>query len=169
MELIDILDNNGIKKGYTKDRSKGLEQDEYALVIHLWIKAKNGEYLVQQRSEYKKVDPFKWSITAGFASLNEDSFTTIKRELQEELGVTPNESDIKFKERIFPREGCNHIADIYYLEADLDLNSLVLQKEEVAHALYLSEEEIKNWVLIGAFNNFDNMYNNYFNTIFEGE
>ncbi len=166
MEIIDVLDIKGQKLGYTKPRVEPLNDNEYALVIHLWIQTNDGVYLVQQRSESKKVDPLKWSTVAGFVMADENSFDTLKRELMEEFGYTPNISNFNFYKRFFPKEGNKHIADVYFLYEDISIDEIMLQAEEVADAKYLSKEEIKQQVQEGTFNDFNLMYDNYYEHIF---
>ncbi|MFV0275238.1 MAG: NUDIX domain-containing protein [Bacilli bacterium] len=165
-ETIDILNKSGEKLGYAKFRKDQLEKNEYALVIHLWIQTSDGQFLVQQRSSNKKVDPLKWSTVAGFVMEDEDSFSTIKRELEEELGYIPKTVNYNFFKRFFPKDGIQHIADVYFLYEDISLDEVMLQAEEVAGVKILTKEEIRKQVELGVFNNFDDMYDNYYSQIF---
>ena len=167
LEYIDILDKEGNKKGYKKLRTDELERDEFARVIHIWIKNSNGLYLVQQRSKYKKVDPNLWSITAGFINSDETPIDTVKRELMEELSYKLNESNIQHLFTIYPTGEKNHIAEVFLLNEDIELDEVMAQVEEVQAVCYMNKEDILNNIAIGTFNNFNEMYNDYYQKIFE--
>ena len=167
MEYITIVNKEGKSLGYHKERHDTLIEGEYAMVVHLWIINSKGEYLVQQRSASKEVDPFLWSITAGFVNEGENSLDTIKRELREELDekLMPNSIDHVF--RLFPKDGCNHIADVYILHMDVDLDTLMLQVEEVNDVDYWTKEKILTNKQTGVFKDFETMYEDYFEKVFE--
>ena len=166
-EYLDILDKDGNYKGYQKPRMADLDNDEFSRVIHVWIKNSNGMYLVQKRSKYKKVDPNLWSITAGHVSGGEDSIVSLRRELMEELSYNLDESKLKYIFTLFPKEGIHHIADIYVLYDDIDIDQVMAQYEEVQAVRYVTKEQILDGIKDGTFNNFNNMYDNYYDKIFE--
>lgn len=167
MELYEVLDNSGLKKGYQKERTYTLLEEEYALVTHLWIKNKEGKFLTQQRSVYKKVDPCLWSITCGFVSYGESSKQAIARELKEELGIEVSLDEIKFVKRCFPKIEArhNHIADIFVLEKDVNLHDISMQVEEVMDVTYRSKEEIIDMMSNKEFMDFRIYYDNYYDSI----
>lgn len=167
MEYIDILDAGGNNLGYTKLRTDELEENEYARVIHIWIKNSNGLFLVQQRASYKKVDPNLWSITAGFVNANETALTTVRRELMEELSYELDETKIKHVATLFPTGKRNHIAEVFLLSEDIEVDDVMAQVEEVQAVCYMSKEHILESVELGTFNNFNDMYENYYSKIFE--
>ncbi len=167
LEYIDILDSNGNKKGYKKLRTDELEKDEFAKVIHVWIKNSKGLYLVQQRSKYKKVDPNLWSITAGFVNTDETPIDTVKRELMEELSYKLDESKLKHIFTIYPTGEKNHIAEVFLLNEDIEIDDIMAQVEEVQAVCYMKKDDILDHVTLGTFNNFDKMYTDYYKKIFE--
>lgn len=170
MELFDVLDKDGNSLNYTKGRHEELVENEYALVTHLWVKNSNGDILTQQRSIEKKVDPGKWSITAGFVSSGEDTIHTIARELKEELGISIELEELVLHKRMVPKAGArhNHIADVYILNKDIDLKTVVYQVEEVMDAMYRSEDEIKEMMANNDFMDFRTYYDNYYDGIIGG-
>ena len=55
MELWDVYDENRKPLGYTVKREKfDSLNNEYHIVVHIWIKNSKGEYLIQKRSSNKK-------------------------------------------------------------------------------------------------------------------
>ena len=167
VELFDVLDKTGNKINVKKSRTEDLKEDEYALVTHLWIKNSDGMFLTQQRSMQKKVDPGLWSITSGFVSTGEDTKTTIARELKEELGIDVSLEELVLHKRVFPKDDArhNHIADIYILYKDINEDTLVLQKEEVMAAKYMSIDEILDMMKNNDFMDFRTYYDDYYTSI----
>lgn len=63
MELWDAYDENRKSLGYTVKREKfDSLNNEYHIVVHIWIKNSKGEYLIQKRSSNKK-EGLKWAWT----------------------------------------------------------------------------------------------------------
>ena len=166
MELIDVIDENGNQVGYIKERHSNLCNDEYALVVHVWIKNEDGKYLVQQRAKTKLTDPLLWSITAGFVTCGESSLETVNRELEEELAVTTNLDEVTYVTRLLPKDEHKHIVDIYMVDKNINYDEIMLQVEEVEAIDYWSKEEILNKVNEKVFYDFNLMYDNYFEYIF---
>ncbi|OEC93379.1 NUDIX domain-containing protein [Rhizobium sp. YK2] len=50
---------------------------------------RNGAVLLARRSPSRKVHPNRWSLPGGHVEVGEDAETTMRRELMEEIGVTP--------------------------------------------------------------------------------
>lgn len=167
LEYIDVLDKFGNYKGYRKLRNEEFLEDEYSRVIHVWIKNSKGMYLFQQRSKFKKVDPNLWSITAGYISSGEDSFSSLKRELMEELSYDLDTSKIAYLFTLYPKEGIHNIADIYVLFDDIDVDQVMAQVEEVQAVSYVTKEQVLEGIECGSFNNFNNMYDDYYKKVFE--
>lgn len=147
---------------YDKDRNvtndiiyKGEEipKDRYLLVVLIFIQNSDGKFLIQKRSIEKNG---KYATTGGHPKYGEDSLTGVITEVQEELGIDISNENIElyFSER-FDDERV--FCDDYYLKLDIDLNDLVLQKEEVDSVYWLSSDEIFDLYKEGKFflNHFD--------------
>ena len=79
IEKWDILDEYGHRTGRTTLRGQvKLKPGEYHLVVHIWIISDNGKFLLQRRSDSKKLMPGEWAATGGAAIAGEDSFTAAK-------------------------------------------------------------------------------------------
>ena len=76
---------------------------------------------------------------------------TIKRELEEELGITNVDDEIQYVKTFkYPTKNC--IFNVYLLEIDqLNISEIKLQKEEVAEVKFLTCNEIKDIISHGDF------------------
>ena len=101
-ELWDVLDKNGEPTGKTVSRGfKGaFPKGKYHLVVHIWIKNSKGEFLIQKRSSFKQPMAGEWAATGGAVVAGEESREGAKRELFEELGITPSDNDFTLVKRL---------------------------------------------------------------------
>lgn len=161
MEKWDILNADGVPMGKTTLRGRcNLKQGEYHLVVHIWIVSSHGEFLIQRRSDSKKLMPGEWAATGGAAISGEDSYTAANRELYEELGIPSNKQTLKKLTRIRRR---NSLLDIWFINTDIASHKLRLQKDEVAEARWVSREQFKSMIENGEFHNYGK---EYFDTVF---
>ena len=143
MELWDIYDRNRNKTGKTIKRGERLQKDELHLIVHIWIKNSNNEFLIQQRSEKVK-NPLVWCTTGGSAVSGEDSFTAALREAKEELGIDlTNKQGYLFEEGIYEEDNQQYLSDTYLYFIDIDIKDLKLQTEEVKQAKFEKMSKIK--------------------------
>ena len=155
-EIWDIFNEKGALTGKTAVRGRGfLKPGEYHLVVHIWIVSPNGQFLIQRRSERKKLMPGEWAATGGAAISGESSFCAAKRELFEELGITSNEETLK---HIFRLKRRNSFLDVWLIEADNEIESLKLQESEVAEAKWVSRDELQKMIKNGHFHNYGREY-----------
>lgn len=161
MEKWDILNANGTPVGRTALRGRcNLRPGEYHLVVHIWVVSSNGCFLVQRRSENKKLMPGEWAATGGAAIAGENSYMAANRELFEELGISSNKQTLKKLARIKRR---NSLVDVWYISADISIDQLKLQKSEVAEAKWVTRSEFKQMISNGKFHNYGKVY---FDTLF---
>lgn len=154
MELWDVLDEKGNKTGKTVERGQVMEQDEYHLLINVWIRNKNGEYLITKRAPIKKVLPNMWETTCGAAITGEDSLETVLREVREEIGVQLSPQNGKFIFRIKRHsDNISEFVDVWLFEEEIDINKIVYQPEEVCGAKWAAPNKIKAMIESGEFAN----------------
>lgn len=153
MEMWDILDGDGNRTGRTIVRGNALKEGEYHLVVHIWILNSKGEILIQKRSEHLKYAPGIWATTGGSAIQGEDSITAACRETKEELGIeiNPKCKPIRYKRK-------NDFTDIWVVESDVHLKDIVLQKEEVSDAKWVTKQELKLMIHKGEFHKYNDAY-----------
>ena len=161
-EKWDILNDRGIATGRTTLRGDYVfKKGEYHLVVHIWIFSPDGKFLIQRRSEDKKLMPGEWAATGGAAISGEDSFSAAARELYEELGIKSDRGSLLFLKRIKRR---NSFLDIWYITTDMPVSELNLQKSEVAEAKWVSEETLKKMIGEGKYHNYGQ---EYFSTVLD--
>ncbi len=155
-EIWDILDENGNSTGKTTLRGHSiLKNGEYHLVVHIWIVSSDGRFLIQRRSENKKLMPGEWAATGGAAVSGEDSFSAAKRELYEELGIETNRESLKNILRIKRR---NSLLDVWITVCNIPSYRLRLQKSEVAEAKWVTEAQLHRMIKNGDFHNYGSEY-----------
>ena len=161
MEKWDILNADGTPTGRTTLRGKcRLKADEYNLVVHIWVVSSNGDFLIQRRSDTKRLMPGEWAATGGAAISGEDSYTAANRELYEELSIPSNKFTLKKLTRIKRR---NSLLDIWFINTNVEVDKLRLQKTEVAEAKWVNRNELENMIKNGLFHNYGK---EYFDTLF---
>ncbi len=153
MELWDILDENGNPTGRLIERGKPMLQNEFHLVVHIWIVSRDNTFLIAKRAETK---PFggMWETTGGSAIAGETSLRAAVRETKEELGIDLNADGCKFITRIkrqhsdFP-----DFVDAWLCKYDSELSTLHSDPSEVSETRWAEKEEIKNMINNGTFMN----------------
>lgn len=96
MELIDILDENGIKTGNTSTIKELHKSGKWHKVVGIIIYDFNKKLLMQQRALNEISDPGKWDISAaGHVNSGETEIEEVKRELLEEIGLNLKENQMK--------------------------------------------------------------------------
>lgn len=149
MELWDVYDVNRNVTGRTMVRGEAFKKGDYHLVVHVCIFNSKNEMLIQQRQAWKDGWPGMWDITVGGSAVRgETSQIAAEREMYEEIGYKLDLSD----ERPFFTINFEVGFDDYYLvEREVDIESLVLQYEEVQNAKWASKDEILQLVRDGKF------------------
>jgi isopentenyldiphosphate isomerase len=149
MELWDIYDKNRIKSNITKERGSKLDYNEYHLVVHICIFNSKGEMLIQQRQTFKQGWPNLWDITVGgCAKAGETSEMAAERELFEELGYS---ADLTKERPLFTINFYDGFDDYYIIEREIDLDTLILQQEEVQNVKWADKGTILKMIKDGTF------------------
>ncbi len=155
-EIWDVLDGNGMLTGKTVTRGRCfLKPGEYHLVVHIWIVSSDGRFLLQRRSDKKKLMPGEWAATGGAAISGESSYTAANRELFEELGIPSNEKTLK---KILRLKRRNSLVDVWLITCDTETEKLRLQKSEVAEARWVTPQELDRMIENGLFHNYGKDY-----------
>lgn len=156
MEKRDLYDLNKNLTGETIFKGEKYPSDRKILVVAIWIENSKGELLIQKRSIEKDG---KWATTGGHPKSGETSLQGIITEVKEELGLDISNEDIKF---IYSGFDDKVFLDMYYVKMVVNINKLVLQKEEVSEVMWASIDEIKNIIDSGEFkNSHTEMFKNY--------
>jgi 8-oxo-dGTP pyrophosphatase MutT (NUDIX family) len=140
MELLDVYDSNGkvtgrvIQRG---DKSVILSNGEHIGVAIIYIENDDNKFLIQKTSKEKGG---QYSSTGGHIDHGEDAYTTIIREVKEELGIDISKDDVI--DLGFIVDGFI-LRFTFYLRKNVNLNDVVLQSEEVESVSYKSADEIR--------------------------
>ena len=141
MELLDVYDSLGNKTGRVVERgnkNENFNNNEHIAVAIIYIENDKGEFLIQKTSKEKGGH---YSSTGGHINHGEDAYSTIVREVKEELGVDVSNDKIISLGHIcvdFP------IRFMFYLKKNINLNDISLQKDEVESVSYMSVDKIKD-------------------------
>ena len=123
-------------------RGNAMPIDAYHLVVHIWIRNRNGQYLFTQRSGNKKTCPLKWECVLK----GESSLHAAIREVYEEVGIDLSAEDgglVMTQIRDMDGETrVNDINDIYLYEYNGDVNLELATTDEVADFKWMTKDEI---------------------------
>lgn len=148
-ELIDVYNSKKEKTGKIVERKRGasLEKGEYIISVTCWVINKDGKILLTQR-KHGKHNGGKWEPTTGLVVSGESSLQGIVRELNEEIGISINKSEIRLiKEIVEERTDISFFRDIYLVKKDIDLNAIKYNDGEVVNVKYVTIDEFNSMIL----------------------
>lgn len=165
-EFLDIVDENGEPTGKTVERKKAHAEGIRHRTSHVWLARKrNGrvEILMQKRAENKDSYPGCYDISsAGHIPAGDGFEESAVRELQEELGVKADESELIYCgdrnvqwDDVFSGKPFhdNQFSRIFLLWRDMEENQFTLQREELESVRWILFDECVNGVLNNSFKN----------------
>ena len=153
-ELIDVLDENGIKTGQVVTRKEVHKQGLWHRAIVVAIINEKNEILLQQRSEKKEKNAGLWDISAaGHISCGQDSLSAATREINEEvsvnLGFNVEVKEFRFmysfrKQQVFKDDFIeNQFYDFFILsQQGLNEKSIKFQESEVQAIKFVTISEL---------------------------
>ena len=166
MELLDIVDENGLPTGETTDRATAHREGLRHRTAHLWLlRRRQGlvELLLQRRSMEKDSYPGCYDISsAGHIPAGVDFIPSALRELKEELGLAARPEELIFcgVRRFEYRDTFhgqpfhdNQVSRVYALWRDVEPEALTLQADEVASVRWMAYEDCLNGVKENTFPN----------------
>jgi len=153
-EIIDILDEfTGEKTGKTISKKQAHKTGVWHGSIHIIIVDKeHNKTLLQKRCAQKLLYPNTWDIAVGgHISSGESDLISAERELEEELGLNPSDYEIKFIEKVQEKLNNNGVisneyVSIFIVYADIDINNITLQEEEVSEIKWCTKEELNSFI-----------------------
>ena len=154
MEYLDIVDEQGQPTGEIVSRTLAHTKGIRHRTAHIWIVRRENEHfqvLMQKRAISKDSFPGKYDTSsAGHIQAGDEPLASGLRELAEELGLHAKPEDLAFAGCIhgnFAEEfhgkifRDNEIAFVYVYQQPVDIETLVLQKEEVESVRWFDLEE----------------------------
>lgn len=169
-ELIDVLDENGIKTGQVLPRKEVHKKGLWHRIIVVAIVNEKNEILIQQRSNSKDKNPGMWDISVtGHLSAGQDSLSAATREISEEvsvsLGYTVEVRDFRFMFSFRKEEEVNEnhydrqFYDFFILRQNgLTAENIRFQAEEVQAIKFVSINELNKMREEGKLVNRDECY-----------
>lgn len=157
-ELIDVLDENGIKTGEILSRKEVHKKGLWHRAIVVAIINENNEILLQQRSYNKDHNAGMWDISvAGHISTGQDALSAASREINEEvsvnLGYKIDIKDFRYmfsyrKEQVFNEDYIERqFYDFFILrENSLKAEDIKVQDSEVEQVKFVSISELNSMV-----------------------
>lgn len=146
MEIWDLYDE---QRNIIGEHVRGTElpEDGFHLVVHVWIKRRNGEYLMTQRSAKKATFPLKWECVGGSVLKGETSIQSAVREVKEEVGVDliPEEGQLLFTKirRTIAGKRYNDIVDVWLFRYDGDVQLENATTDEVEQIRWMNRNGIE--------------------------
>ena len=146
MELLDIVDENGIPTGEVMEREKVHDLNLLHWEVAVYIINNKGQTLLQKRSPLKRFDPNKWGLCAGHVESGETLDEAVLRESSEELGLKLNINDLNVldEKEIRIRENNSHIRKVYYVICNEE--NFKIQKEEISEVRWFDIDEVINMI-----------------------
>ena len=161
MEYFDICDDNGWCVGGTVSRTDAHRDGICHRTAHIWIVRDNNgkkEVLLQKRSMDKDSFPGRFDTSsAGHIQAGDGPLDSACREMNEELGIKAEPGNLEFigKFRISYEKQFhdvlfkdNEVAFVYLYTDSVDIDSLVLQKEEVDAVEWFELNEVYEACLV---------------------
>ena len=144
MELFDVVDKNGVPTGQLVERSEAHAKDILHRTAHVWVvRVKDGkpQVLLQKRAAGKDSFPGCYDTSsAGHIHAGDEPLGSALRELEEELGVKADRSDLSYAgifyshyERTFYSKPFrdNEVTFVYVYDKPVEISELTLQQDEV--------------------------------------
>lgn len=150
MELLQLFDENKkmVDEYVVRKPKCDIPPKRNIMYILLFIQNDEGKYLVQKTSKEKGS---VFAVTGGGVDYGDDDYKTVFKEAKEELGLDLDKNKLYHIDTIKGNKDINVLCSIYYYKDNIDLNNLVLQKEEVEDVFLFTDEEIDELNNIGEF------------------
>lgn len=143
-EYLDILDRARRRTGRLRGRDDLFREDEYYLVVSIWVRDSAGNLLLTKRHPEKRNHPNYWEVTGGFVLAGEESLAAARRELLEEVGLAPPEREFYFmgsSRFVQFADERDKFCDFYLVTLDRERPPLKLQGSEVADFRWVPLQE----------------------------
>ena len=150
MELWDLYDKDKNLTGKTHQRGTWIEDGYYHLAVHVWIKNKEGKYLISRRDKTREAYPLMLECPGGSVLAGETSLEGAIRETKEEVGIdlTNIEGRIIYTKT---REKFHDMMDAWLFNYDGEVDLSKATTNEVCEVKWMSLDEIKDYLDKGEF------------------
>lgn len=147
MEYLQVFDSDGntLNESIARSEKFNLPNGKYFKTVIIYIQNSKGEILIQKTSKQKNSE---WATTGGHIPFGVSSLDTMHNELLEELGIDIPKENLEY---IFTEKYSCALQDNYFIQMDIDIDTLTLQKEEVEFVKWMTVSEIENLIAEGNF------------------
>jgi isopentenyl-diphosphate Delta-isomerase len=152
--MIDVLSDSGLRTGELLPRKEIHRLGKIHRTIHLYLFNSKNEVLLQKRSMNVDNYPGIYSISVlGHVDAGEYSSATVRREIEEELGVSAAQWQIEFLFTYFSEATLNEtyidrqFNDVYITWADLEPKTIKFDPSEVAEVKFVPFEAFRDMVM----------------------
>ena len=142
MELWDLYTAGRQKTGETHVRGVPLPPGRYHVVVHVWIRRRDGLWLISQRAATRPTFPLMWECTGGAVTAGETSLQAAVREAMEEVGVQLDPASGRLVSSAI-REKYRNFRDVWVFPYDGPLDLSAATTDEVADMHWMTAEEIR--------------------------
>jgi isopentenyl-diphosphate Delta-isomerase len=148
--LIDVLSETGLRTGETLPRAEIHRLGKRHRVVRLYLFNAQNELLLQRRAMTVDHAPNLYSISVlGHINAGEFSAQTVRREVEEELGIDASQLKIDFLFSHYQEAVLNEtyidrqFNDIYVTRADLDPAHIQFDSAEVAEIKFVPFDDFR--------------------------
>ena len=148
MEIWDLYDENKKLTGEILERGKIVPEGFYHLVVHVWIKNKDGLFLISRRDKSREAYPLKLECTGGSVLKGETSLDGAIRETIEEVGIDLSNVEGKL---IYTkvRHHFRDIMDVWMFEYNDEVDLSKATTNEVCEVIWMKYDDIKEKLVSG--------------------
>jgi isopentenyldiphosphate isomerase len=154
IEYIDVLNEDGSHTGISKTKEQIHIDGDWHRAVHIWFVNSNNEVLLQRRAKTKINHPDMWDISvAGHISAGEESLPSALREIEEEIGIIIDPSELnkigELKSESVQNDGTyinKEINDVFLVKKDIPIEQMTKQDSEVDALTYIPISELKKWI-----------------------
>jgi len=144
IEEWDVYDAHRQLTGRKMMRGSPIATGDFHLVVHLCLFSLDGRMLLQKRAPTKSGWTNYWDISCGGSAVSgEDSQQAMAREAVEEIGFI---HDFAPERPVFTVVTPVQFDDHYFLSADVDPMSMVLQRLEVSRVQWFTFSQIEDLI-----------------------
>ena len=140
-EVWDLYDEDRNPTGETMKRGTPIPQGAYHIVISIWLRNSQGQFLMSRRSEEKEWSPGIWETTGGAVVAGETSIQGAVREVREELGIRLDPEKGRLV-RSLRSDTMQDFYDAWMFDVDVDIDDIKMQEHEVTQVKWMDPDEI---------------------------
>lgn len=149
MEKWDLYTKYREKTGeeYIRQPECMIPEGRYHLTVHVWIRNREGQYLISQRAASRPTYPGFWECVGGSVLCGESSLEGAIRETSEEVGISLDQAKGKLLfskiRNDYDGKKFRDIMDVWLFEYDGDPDLKRASTDEVADAKWMTKDEIR--------------------------